>query len=120
MYPWPPVLLSRGLSRPSGCHRMGGLRPGLHSLIQACSCQRVLPSLHGALNSLVYQAMLPRCPMPLARIIHERFYCNRGYAAVTGSLALQPFDILHEYASGLHASECPSRFASARFRNEPS
>ena len=41
-----------------------------------------------------------------------------GYAAVTGSLAVQPFDILHEYASGLHASECPSRFASARFRDE--
>src|SRR6266481_6051514 len=45
---------------------------------------------------------------------------KRGYAAVTGSLAVQPFDILHEYASGLHASECPSRFASARFRDEPS
>jgi hypothetical protein len=39
---------------------------------------------------------------------------------VTGSLAVQPFDILHEYASGLHASECPSRFASARFRDDPS
>jgi len=39
---------------------------------------------------------------------------------VTGSLADQPFDILHEYASGLHVSECPSRFASARFRDEPS
>ena len=26
---------------------------------------------------------------------------------MTGSLAVQPFDILHEYASGLHASECP-------------
>jgi len=48
------------------------------------------------------------------------FCCNRGYAAVTDSLAVQPFDILHEYASGLHASECPSRFASARFRDEPS
>jgi hypothetical protein len=39
---------------------------------------------------------------------------------VTGSLAVQPFDILHEYASGLHVSECPSRVASARFRDEPS
>jgi hypothetical protein len=29
---------------------------------------------------------------------------------------LQP----HEYASGLHASECPSRFASTRFRDESS
>jgi len=48
------------------------------------------------------------------------FCCKRGYAAVTGSLAVQPFDILHEYASGLHASECPSRFTSARFCDEPS
>jgi hypothetical protein len=39
---------------------------------------------------------------------------------MTGSLAVQPFDILNEYASGLHASKCPSRFASARFRGEPS
>ena len=37
-----------------------------------------------------------------------------------GSLAVQPFDILHEYASGLHGSECSSRFGSARFRDEPS
>jgi hypothetical protein len=29
---------------------------------------------------------------------------------------LQP----HEYASGFQASECPSRFASTRFRDEPS
>jgi hypothetical protein len=48
------------------------------------------------------------------------FCCKRGYAAVTGSLAVQSFDILHEYASGLHVSECPSRFASARFRDGPS
>jgi hypothetical protein len=27
-----------------------------------------------------------------------------------------PEKILHEYPSGLHASECPSRFASARVR----
>jgi hypothetical protein len=50
-----------------------------------------------------------------------------------GSLAVQSFDILHEYASGLHVSECPSfdlaqdgepvepsHFASVRFRNKPS
>jgi hypothetical protein len=43
----------------------------------------------------------------LTRIIHERFCCKRGYTAATGSLAVQPFDILHEYASGLHDSECP-------------
>ena len=54
----------------------------------------------------------------LALIIHERFCCKRGYAAAKGSLAVQPFDILHEYASGLHVSECPSRFTSARFRDE--
>ena len=51
----------------------------------------------------------------LARHIHERFCGKRGYAAVTGSLAVQPFDILHEYASELHVSECPSHFVSARF-----
>ena len=28
-----------------------------------------------------------------------------------------PFDRLHEYASGLHVSECPFRFASACFRD---
>ena len=43
-----------------------------------------------------------------------------GYAAATGSLAVQPFDILHEYASGFYGSECPSHFASARVRDEPS
>jgi len=53
-------------------------------------------------------------------MIHERFCYTRGYAAATGSLAAHPFDILHEYASGFHGSECPSRFAAARFRNKPS
>jgi hypothetical protein len=48
----------------------------------------------------------------LARMIHD--------AAVVGSLAVQPFDILHEYASGLYGSECSSRVAAARVRNEPS
>ena len=36
------------------------------------------------------------------------------------SLSAQLARILHEYASGLHGSECPSRLASARFRDEPS
>jgi hypothetical protein len=36
-----------------------------------------------------------------------------------GILADQPFDVLHEYASGLPVSECLSRFASARFRDKP-
>ena len=31
---------------------------------------------------------------------------------MTGSLAVQSFDILHEYASVLHASECLSRVPS--------
>ena len=31
-----------------------------------------------------------------------------------------PLIILHEYASGFHASKYPSRFASARVRGEPS
>jgi len=57
---------------------------------------------------------------PLSPHYSRSFYCKRGYAATTGSLAVQPFDILHEYALGLHSSECPSRFPSAPFRNEPS
>ena len=51
-------------------------------------------------------------------MIHDRFCYKRGYAAVTGSLAVHPFDILHEYASGLLGSEYPSRVASAPFRDE--
>jgi hypothetical protein len=45
---------------------------------------------------------------------HARGYltCKHGYAAATGRLAIQPFDILQEYAS--------SRFASVRFHDEPS
>jgi hypothetical protein len=39
---------------------------------------------------------------------------------VIGSFAVQLFIILHEYVSGLHASECLSAFAFARFRDEPS
>ena len=58
--------------------------------------------------------------LSLARISHERFCYKRGYAAATGSLAAHPFDILHEYASGFHGSECPPRFAAAHFRDEPS
>jgi len=69
------------------------------------------------------------------------FCCKRGYVAVTGSLAVQPVDMLLG-TGALHlgarprlrsgtgtaadgrasplASECQSRFASARFRDEPS
>jgi hypothetical protein len=39
---------------------------------------------------------------------------------MTGSLTVQPLEILHEYASGLHASVRPFRFASVRFCNDPS
>ena len=43
-----------------------------------------------------------------------------GIRGCDGSLAVESFDILHEYASGFDVSERLSRFASARFRNEPS
>ena len=56
----------------------------------------------------------------LARMIHDASAARVGYVAVTGSLAVQPFGLLHEYAPRLHGSECPSRVASARVRNEPS
>jgi hypothetical protein len=36
----------------------------------------------------------------------------RESAVATDSLGVQPFDILHEYASGLHVSECPPRVRS--------
>ncbi|MGH7257938.1 MAG: hypothetical protein ACREIM_06125, partial [Nitrospiraceae bacterium] len=48
------------------------------------------------------------------------FYCKRGYAAATDSLGAHSFNILREYASGLRTSECPFRFSSTRFRDEPS
>jgi hypothetical protein len=38
---------------------------------------------------------------------------------VTGRLTVLSFDILREYASGLHSSKRPSRFSSARVRDEP-
>ena len=40
----------------------------------------------------------------LARIIHERFYYNRGYAAATGRLAARSLDILFQVCL------TPSRF----------
>ncbi|MDZ4855556.1 MAG: hypothetical protein SGJ26_11985, partial [Nitrospirota bacterium] len=67
------------------------------------------PCIWLRLLRLVTKALSDRL---LARIIHERFCYKRRYAAATGSLAAHPFDILHEYASGFHGSECPSRFAS--------
>jgi hypothetical protein len=43
----------------------------------------------------------------LARIIHERFYCNRQYAVATGGLAAQSVKILQEYVSLPHGSKRP-------------
>jgi len=37
-----------------------------------------------------------------------------------GSLAIQHFEILREYALRLHGSEGSSRFVSARFRDDSS
>jgi energy-converting hydrogenase Eha subunit B len=42
----------------------------------------------------------------LARILHDRFCCNRGYAAATGGLAVQSFNVLFQVRlspSRLHA-----------------
>ena len=60
----------------------------------------------------------------LARIIHERFCCNRRSAATTSlrpaGSPLGPLTVLHEYASGPHGSARRSRDAAQRFRDEPS
>ena len=58
----------------------------------------------------------------LARIIHEDFYCNRRYTAMTSltasGLAAQSVNILFQYASFPRGSARPSRVASRRFRHE--
>ena len=56
----------------------------------------------------------------LTHMIHDASAASGGYAATPESLAVQPFNTQHEYASGIHGSKCPSRFASARVRDEPS
>ena len=60
----------------------------------------------------------------LARIIHERFCCNRGFAAATslsaGGLAARSVDILFKDAFLPHGSARPSRCATPHFRDEPS
>jgi len=60
----------------------------------------------------------------LARIIHERFCCNRGFAAATslsaGGLAARSVDILLKDAFLPYGSARPSRFATPHFRDEPS
>jgi hypothetical protein len=85
------------------------------------------------------------CGLAPARIIHERFCCNHGFAAATrlrlAGSPLAPLDVLlgtgallfgacprlgsktgtakYGEASPL-GSACPSRNATARFRHEPS
>jgi hypothetical protein len=70
----------------------------------------------------------------LTRIIHERFCCNRGFAAATclprfawrrqacrrTCSPLSPSTYCFKYASVLHGCACPSRHATPRFRDEPS
>jgi hypothetical protein len=56
----------------------------------------------------------------LARIIHERFCCKRGYAVATCVLATQSLNVLFKDASVLRGCAGPSHDASARFRDEPS
>ncbi len=66
----------------------------------------------------------PRGTRALARIIHERFCCNRGFAAATslsaGGLAARSVDILFKDAFLPHGSTRPSRFETPHFRDEPS
>ena len=68
---------------------------------------------------------------PLARIIYERFCCNRGFAAATSPDAVGPASsradsplgrstYCFKYASLPRVSARPSRLATARFRDEPS
>ena len=52
---------------------------------------------------------------PSPRAHDSRRFWRIGYVVTMGRLADQLFDILHEHASGR-----PRRFASARFRDEPS
>jgi len=60
----------------------------------------------------------------LARMIHERFCCNRGFAASTnlsaGGLAARSVGILFKDVSLPHGSARPSRVATPQFRDEPS
>ena len=57
-------------------------------------------------------------------MIHERFCCNRGFAAATslsaGGLAARSVDILFKDAFLSHDSARPSRCATSHFRDEPS
>jgi len=59
----------------------------------------------------------------LTRIIHDGFYCNRRYAAVTsltaGGLAARSVNILFQVCLPRDSAR-PSRLPSRRFRHEPS
>jgi hypothetical protein len=70
-------------------------------------------------------------PRSIARIIHERFCCNCGFAATTRLDAVSPASrqagsplgrstYCFKYASLPHGSSRLSRLATARFRDEPS
>jgi hypothetical protein len=72
---------------------------------------------------IIVKALRKRNETGLARIIHEGFYCNRRYVAVTsltaGGLAARLVNILFQVCLS-HGSARPSRLPSRRFRQEPS
>jgi len=57
-----------------------------------------------------------RCPVLFMKLLRQPQICGCDGQ----SRPVQSYDIRHEYAAGLYASECPSRVASVRFRDEPS
>ncbi len=80
---------------------------------------------------LVIPVVDPGLAARLARIIHERFCCNRSFAAATSLHAasaacrragspLSRSLYCREYASLPRGSTRPSRNATGRFLNEPS
>ena len=60
----------------------------------------------------------------LARMIHERFCCNRGFATATSlrraGSPLAASTYCFKYASVARGSARPSRNTTTRFRHEPS
>ncbi len=53
-----------------------------------------------------------------ALLLQSRIRCCDEPSA--GRLAARSLDVLFKYASGPHGFACPSRNATARFRDEPS
>ena len=91
-----------------------------------CDCSKSIPKnchridLHSSQPVAIPRSLCHTVPC-LARMIHEHFCCNRGFAAATpsaGRLAPHSLDILFKYASEARGSACPSRYATARFRDE--